>query len=94
MNAKSLERSRQARNFEPIEIVAREGCEVDDWLCGFGTALGQIWRLHHDGQMVRHIMSANGLALNLFESCGIDEFDLHDIRAALAHATLPKANGR
>lgn len=83
MNAKSLERSRQARNFEPIEIVARDGCEVDDWLCGFGSALAQIWRLHHDGQMVRHIMSANGLPLNLFESAGLDGFDMQALRAAV-----------
>jgi hypothetical protein len=83
MNAKSLERSRQARNFEPILIVARPGCEVDDWLVGFGCALAQIWRLHHDGQMVRHIMSANGLPLDLFESAGLDEFDMKALRAAV-----------
>ena len=83
MNAKSLERSRQARGFEPIEICARKDRQVDDWLCGFGTALAQIWRLHHDGQMVRHIMSANGLPLNLFESAGIDEFDMQALRAAV-----------
>ena len=81
MNAKSLELSRQARNFEPI---ASQDCEADDWLCGFGCALAQIWRLHHDGQMVRHIMSANGLPLHLFESAGLDDFDLQALRAAVA----------
>ena len=69
MNTKSLERSRQARNFEPIDIAARPECEVDDWLVGFGCARAQIWRLHHDGQM--------------FESAGLDDFDLQALRAAV-----------
>lgn len=76
---KSHEKSRRVRNYEPQSRVA----EPDDWYLGFASALAQIWRLHHDGQMVRHILSASGIMLKHFESAGVDEFDLSAVREAI-----------
>lgn len=49
---------------------------------GYATALAEIWRLHHDGQMVRHILTASGLTLKHLEWGGVEEFDLAAIRDA------------
>lgn len=62
---------------EPITIVS-----PDPWYLGYATALAEIWRLHHDGQMVRHILTASGLTLKHLEWGGVEEFDLAAIRDA------------
>jgi hypothetical protein len=60
---------------------------VDDaWLQGFAACLLSIWQLHHDGQMVRHIINANGITLGSLRDSGIDE-DHYD---ALVKACFPK----
>lgn len=55
----------------------------DDWYLGFACALAQIMRLHRDGQMVRHILSATGVGLKHLEEAGVDEFDFAAVREAL-----------
>lgn len=62
---------------EPITTVT-----PDPWYLGYATALAEIWRLHHDGQMVRHILTAGGLTLKHLELGGVDEYDLAAIRDA------------
>jgi hypothetical protein len=51
---------------------------------GFGVALAEIWKLHHDGQMVRHLMSANGFALAEFSDVDLTESDYAAICQAVA----------
>jgi hypothetical protein len=51
---------------------------------GFGVALAEIWKLHHDGQMVRHLMSANGFALAEFSDVDLTEGDYAAICQAVA----------
>ena len=53
---------------------------------GFACALAQIWRLHRDGQMVRHILTASNISLKHLENAGVDEFDLSALRAAMCVA--------
>lgn len=36
------------------------------FLRGFGVALASIWQCHHDGQMVEHLLTQNGLTLDMF----------------------------
>ena len=51
---------------------------------GFGLALAEVWKLHHDGQMVRHLMSANGFALAEFSDVDLLESDYEAICQAMA----------
>lgn len=51
---------------------------------GFGIALAQIWRLHHDGQMVQHLMIANGFFLTSFNDVELLESDYEAICQAMA----------
>lgn len=85
---KASEKARRARNYEPpmqIQLIAETGSPVDpdDWFSGFASALAQIWRLHHDGQLVRHIMAATNITMKHFEDTGVDEYDMSAIREAM-----------
>ena len=86
---KAGEKSRRVRAGEPaqpvIQLIASTGDAVDpdDWYSGYAAALAQIWRLHHDGQRIRHILTAGGVTLKHFEECGVDEYDLAAIREAV-----------
>lgn len=80
--AQPREHSRRARNVEPPQ-PEHQTSERDEWFFGFASALASIWRLHHDGQMVRHILSSNGITLKHFENAGVDEFDVRAIRTAV-----------
>jgi hypothetical protein len=79
---KAPEKSRLVRRKEPAQPITQLG-GVDDWYVGYACALAEIWRLHHDGQMVRHILTAGGVTLKHLEESGVDEFDLAAIRAAV-----------
>ena len=50
---------------------------------GFGAAIADIWRLHHDGQMVRHLIKANGFSLASFRDVEMLEADYAAICQAL-----------
>ena len=50
---------------------------------GFGIALASIWRCHHDGQMVRHLIRQNNFTLSSFRGVGMLDTDLAAIRRAV-----------
>lgn len=75
------QKSRAVRLREPAEpttiVVAH-----DPWYLGWAAALAEIWRMHRDGQMVRHIMTSSGVTYKHLEQAGVDELDLSAIREA------------
>jgi len=79
---KPSEHSRRARNFEPPQ-PEHQVSERDEWFLSFACALAQIWRLHHDGQMIRHILTSCGISLKHLENAGIDDLDLAALQAAI-----------
>ena len=50
---------------------------------GFGIALASIWRCHHDGQMVQHLIKENNFTLASFRGVGMLNADLAAIRRAV-----------
>lgn len=66
----------------------RHDPEAAAWTRGFASALADVWRLHHDGQMVRHLISANGLSLGDIRLHASD-FDYRSIVAAVAAKDPP-----
>jgi hypothetical protein len=82
-------RSGAVRRCEPGEPITT--ISPDPWYPGYATALAEIWRLHHDGQMVRHILTAGGLTLKRLELGGVEERDLAAIRDACLAARPPRA---
>lgn len=86
---RSAEKSRRARSCDPPQPA----CDVldgDEWYAGFASALAQIWRLSHDGQLVRHIMAATGIGPKHFESASVSDYDMAAILAARALPVAPK----
>lgn len=63
---------------EPAHMVI-----ADDWYLGFASALAEIWRMHRDGSMVRHILTSTGVTIKHLENGGVDDYDLGAIRAAV-----------
>jgi hypothetical protein len=78
----SRAKSGAARRCDPPESITT--VTPDPWYLGYAAALAAVWRLHHDGQMVRHVMIAGGLSMKHLEEGGVDELDLAAIRAAIA----------
>jgi len=66
-----------------IDGVAQHVERGDQWYFGFAQALVSVWRLHHEGTMVRHIMNSNGITLKHLEAAGVESRDLDAICAAL-----------
>jgi hypothetical protein len=50
---------------------------------GFGIALATIWRCHHDGQMIEHLIKENNFTLASFRGVGMLAADLAAIRKAM-----------
>jgi len=50
---------------------------------GFGSALASIWRCHHDGQMVRHVVKENNFRLASFRGVGMLDADYAAIKEAM-----------
>lgn len=50
---------------------------------GFGAALASIWRCHHDGQMVRHLITQNNFKLASFRGVGMLDADYKAIKSAV-----------
>lgn len=59
------------------------GKGIDPWFHGYACALAQIWRLHRDGQTVRHLLAASGIRFKALEEAGCDDLDIEAIRSAL-----------
>lgn len=71
-------RARDRRRGAAMTVIDRA------WTRGYAAALASIWRLHHDGQMVRHLINANGITLNdLRDAIGDDDRDYRAIVAAV-----------
>jgi hypothetical protein len=77
---RARQKSGGVRRCEPGESITT--VTPDPWYLGYATALAEIWRLHHDGQIVRHILMAGGLTLKHLELGGVEECDLAAIRDA------------
>lgn len=50
---------------------------------GFGIALASVWRCHHDGQMVRHVIKENNFTLASFRDVGMLPADYTAIKQAV-----------
>lgn len=77
---RARQKSGAVRRCEPGEPITT--VTPDPWYLGYAAALAEIWRLHHDGQLVRHILTAGGLTLKHLELGGVEERDLAAIRDA------------
>lgn len=79
------QKSYAVRNHEPGEPITT--VTADPWYQGFASALAEIWRMHHDGQMVRHILQGSGISIKHLEAGGVEDYDMTAITAALAGRT-------
>lgn len=77
---RARQKSGAVRRCEPGESITT--VMPDPWYLGYAAALAKIWRVHHDGQMVRYILTASGLTLKHLELGGVEERDLAAIRDA------------
>ena len=50
---------------------------------GFGAAIASIWRCHHDGQMVRHVLKENNFQRDAFRGVGLLDGDWRAICQAV-----------
>lgn len=73
----------QRRRSRKVKPVAKLSPEDAAFMRGFGTALASIWRCHHDGQMVQHLIWQNGFTLGSFEGIGMFDADLVAIKRAV-----------
>jgi hypothetical protein len=69
----------------PTEAALVQGLGPTDaaFMRGFGCAIADVWRLHHDGQMVRHLINANGFTLGSFRDAGMLDADYEAICQAV-----------
>ena len=63
--------------------VKKLSAEDAAFMRGFGIALASIWRCHHDGQMVQHLIRQNNFTLASFSGIGMLDADLTAIRRAV-----------
>jgi hypothetical protein len=82
--------SGKVRRKEPPD---RPGLDIDPWFHGFACALAEVWRLHHDGQMVGHILTASGITYTSLVHAGCDELDLESIRQAIERRASCRERG-
>lgn len=61
----------------------RLSAEDKAFMRGFGIALATIWRCHHDGQMVTHVIKENNFTLTSFRAVGLLDADYAAIDQAL-----------
>jgi hypothetical protein len=61
----------------------RLSAEDKAFMRGFGIALATIWRCHHDGQMVRHLVKENNFTLASFRGVDLIDADYAAISQAL-----------
>jgi hypothetical protein len=70
---------RRRRGRSPKKLSAEDRA----FMRGFGIALATIWRCHHDGQMVRHLIKENNFTLASFRGVGLLDADFAAIDQAL-----------
>jgi len=80
-----LERELNRRRPKKARRAAAKKLSPEDaaFMRGFGAALASIWRCHHDGQMVRHLITQNNFSLSSFRDVGMLDADYAAIREAV-----------
>ena len=63
--------------------TAKLSAEDAAFMRGFGAALASIWRCHHDGQMVQHLIKQANFTLASFRDVGMMDTDLAAIKRAV-----------
>jgi len=76
-------RRRYKKTAKKAPKVKKLSPEDAAFMRGFGIALATIWRCHHDGQMVVHLIKENNFTLASFRGVGMLEADLAAIRRAV-----------
>lgn len=71
------------KELHPYRRKPRLSAEDKAFMRGFGIALATIWRCHHDGQMVHHLVKANNFKLSSFRDVGLLDTDYDSIVHAL-----------
>lgn len=71
------------RRFRSNRGAKKLSAEEKAFMRGFGIALATIWRCHHDGQMVQHLIKQNNFKLSSFKGVGMLPADLAAIRRAV-----------
>lgn len=74
-----MNQQRPMKNKPAKKISAEDAA----FMRGFGAALATIWRCHHDGQMVQHLIQQNNFTLAAFRGIGMLDADLTAIRKAM-----------
>ena len=77
---RAMNRRRPARKKPKAKKLSPEEAS---FLRGFGTALASIWRCHHDGQMIRHLIKQNNFTFAAFRDVGLLDTDLAAIQKAV-----------
>ena len=75
-----------------MKKVAMSQQEIDRvsanaFMRGFGVALAEIWKLHHDASMIRTLMTANGFSFADFRDVGLLKSTLDAIHEAISVKT-------
>lgn len=80
-----VELERELNRHRPTKKPPKNKLSTEDaaFMRGFGAALASIWRCHHDGQMVQHLIRQNNFKLASFRSIGMLDTDLAAIRQAV-----------
>lgn len=68
---------------KPTKPRPRLSAEDKAFMRGFGIALATIWRCHHDGQMVAHLIKENNFTLASFRDVGLLDADYAAIQQAM-----------
>jgi hypothetical protein len=61
--------------------------QINEWYCGYAAALGTLHRSFHDPDLVRRIMTADGVTVAKLRAAGASDFDMREIRAAHGRRT-------
>jgi hypothetical protein len=78
-----LEREMNPRRSTKKKRAKELSAEDRAFMRGFGTALASIWRCHHDGQMVVHLIKENNFTPASFHDVGMLDADLAAIHQAV-----------
>lgn len=76
-------RRRTTKSAKKTKTPKKLSAEDKAFMRGFGSALASIWRCHHDGQMVAHLIKENNFTLASFRGVGMLDADLAAIRRAV-----------
>lgn len=80
-----LERAMNKRRPTKKKTIVKKKLSAEQaaFMRGFGAALASIWRCHHDGQMVQHLIKENNFKLAAFREIGMIATDYAAILQAV-----------